>query len=202
MLELFHSRTSNNNILKGFSMYKIKSSFLLAVLTFSSLQLSAQSQQSKTLPNPRPVYSRSEYQPHIGLVGGVINTNNTGENEGEYGLDIGYQPYIPLGLGLEATRSDSADTDGQKNERTSILAKASYNFGGNSSIIRNSYVGAALGSILRQDNSYFAGGPLLGFDVPVTDDDKLSLGANAKYLMIDGTEPDALSVNAAIKYWF
>ncbi|MEQ1723181.1 MAG: hypothetical protein ABL930_08380 [Pseudobdellovibrio sp.] len=183
-------------------MNKIKSFFLLAILTFSSLQVSAQSNQSKTLPDPRPIYSRSENQPHIGVLGGVINTNNTGENVGEYGLDFGYQPYIPYGLGVEVTRSESADTNGDNNERTSLLAKGSYNFGGNSAIIRNSYVGVALGTILRNDNSYFAGGPLLGFDVPVSDDDKLSLGVNAKYLMIDGTEPDALSVNGAIKYWF
>lgn len=159
-------------------------------------------QQSKTFPRPRPVYNRAENQPHIGLMGGVVNTNNSSGNTGEYGVDLGFQPYIPFGFGAEATWSDSPDRTGGNSARTAVLAKGTYNFGGSTMIIRNSYAGLALGSVIRDDNSFFAGGPLVGFDVPIADEGMWTLGANAKYLFVDGVEPDALAVNAAVKYWF
>lgn len=175
--------------------------FLYIVATLL-LAFEVQAQQSKTFPNPRPVYTRAENQPHIGLMGGVVNTNNSSGNDGEYGVDIGFQPYIPYGFGIEAAWSEAPDTTGSDSSRTAVLAKGTYNFGGSTTIIRNSYAGVGLGSIIRDDNSYFAGGPLVGFDIPVTDEGMWTLGANAKYLFIDGVEPDALAVNAAIKYWF
>lgn len=173
---------------------------LIATLVFS-MQAKAESVESRTFPEIRKA-DRSEYQPHMGLIAGVVNTNNSSGNTGDYGLDVGYQPYIPFGVGLEATFSRSPDTTGQDQDRTSLLAKGTYNFGGDTPLIKNSYVGAALGTILRSDNSYLAGGPLVGFDIPVAEKGKFTLGASAKYLFVDGVEPDAAVVNAAAKYWF
>lgn len=178
-----------------------KKNLLYAVVTLI-LAFEVQAQQSRTFPESRPLYTRAETQPHVGLMGGVVNTNNSDGNTGEYGVDIGYQPYVPYGLGLEATWSDTPDTTGENSSRTAILAKSTYNFGGATTVIRNSYAGLGLGTVLRDDNSHFAGGPILGFDIPLTDEAMWTLGANAKYLFVDGVEPDALAVNAAIKYWF
>jgi hypothetical protein len=179
--------------MKNFKLIGVFAALILSV------QANAAPAESRTFPEARNADS-NEFQTHIGIVGGVVNTNNSSGNDTDYGLDIGYQPFVPYGLGLEATYSQSDDTNGTNEDRTSLLAKGTYNFGGETPVIKNSYAGVALGSILRPDNSYFAGGPILGFDIPV--ERKWTLGANAKYLFIDGTEPDATVVNAAVKYWF
>lgn len=179
--------------MKNFKLLGVAAALILSV------QANAASVESRTFPEPRKADSR-EFQTHIGVVGGVVNTNNSSGNDADYGLDIGYQPFIPFGAGLEATYSKSDNTNGQDEDRTSLLLKGTYNFGGDTPVIRNSYAGVALGSILRPDNSYLAGGPIVGFDIPV--EQKWTLGANAKYLFVDGIEPDATVVNAAVKYWF
>lgn len=180
--------------MKNFKLLGVAAALILSV------QANAASVESRTFPEPRKADS-NEFQTHIGVVGGVVNTNNSSGNDADYGLDIGYQPFVPYSLGLEATFSKSDDTAGNDEDRTSLLAKGTYNFGGDTPVIRNSYAGVALGTILRPDNSYLAGGPMVGFDIPVADR-KWTLGANAKYLFVDGVEPDATVVNAAVKYWF
>lgn len=183
----------------------MKKNILLSLIAVAlTVQANAQTiQQSRTPPDLRPIYSRSESQPHIGVLGGVVDTDSSTDTAGEFGLDIGYQPYIPFGLGLEATLSTEApDNNGGNSDRTSVLAKGTYNFGGDTAIIRYSYIGLGVGSIIRESNSYFAGGPLLGFDIPIVAKGIWTAGANAKYVFVDGEEPDALAVNAALKYWF
>ncbi len=181
-------------------MKKFKLLGLVALLMLSA-EAKAESVESRTFPDAHKA-DRSEYQPHVGVLGGIVNTNNTSGNTEDYGIDIGYQPFVPYGLGVEATFSKTPDTNGQDEDRTSLLAKGTYNFGGDTAVIKNSYAGVVLGSILRADNNYLAGGPMLGFDIPVTNQGKLTLGASAKYLFVDGIEPDATVVNAAVKLWF
>lgn len=161
--------------------------------------------RSKTQTDKAEYKGRSAQQPHIGLTAGVVNSNATDKTMPEYGLDLGFQPVVPFGVGLEASSSQQPSENGIETNRTSVLAKASYNFGGDTPIFRHSYVGVAAGTILRDSGSGFAAGPLVGFDIPLSnrqDSSPLSLGAAAKYLFTDNNEPETLSANGVLKYWF
>ena len=162
---------------------------LLMITLFSTLA-HAQKQDS-TFPNIRATYTRAEYQPHAGLLVGITNPNE-GDTSTEFGLDVGYQPYIPFGVGFEITRTD---------DRSILLGKATYNFGGNIPIIHSAFVGAAAG----HDDSVFVAGPLAGFDIPLSHDapgSQLTLGGTVKYLFSGEARAQALSVNGTMKYWF
>lgn len=194
-------------------MKKCKILSVLAVLAMS-MQVQAQyddRQQSTTYPDTR-VYTRSEMQPHVGLMAGTITTENSDidDNEAEYGIEIGYQPVPALGLALEASKATDLTPPPKlaqkttEDDRTTILAKASYMFGG-STVARFGHIGVAAGTVLRGDNSEFAGGPTLGFDIPLARElreSRVSLGADAKYLFTDGDEPETVSVAGNLKYWF
>lgn len=146
---------------------------------------------SKTFPKLRATYTRAEYQPHAGLLVGISNPKE-GDTSTEFGLDVGYQPYIPFGVGFEITRTD---------DRSIILAKGSYNFGGEIPVIHQAFVGVAAG----QDDSIFVMGPLAGFDIPLSADDpnsQLTLGGTVKYLFSNNDDAQSLSINGNMKYWF
>lgn len=163
---------------------------LLIISLFSAVAF-AEIKESSTFPNLRSTTSRAESQPHAGFHVGY-NDPNEGDNTRELGLDVGYQPYIPFGLGFEITNTDS---------RSIVLGKISYNFGGEIPIIHNSFVGMAAG----QDESTFVIGPLVGFDIPIASkgpDSKFTLGGGAKYLFSDNSNTEALSFNGNMKYWF
>lgn len=161
--------------------------------------------RSEAFPEKRSVGAVSEYQPHIGIMAGTVSSNNADSTYSEMGFDFGYQPYIPFGLGFEATGSKFEDTDGEIRSKTNLILKGSYNFGGDVFLIKNSFVGLAADSIILRENSDFCYGPLLGFDIPVTEDTSrshITIGANAKYLFTDDTPTEGLAVNGAVKYWF
>ena len=160
---------------------------LLLITLFSTLVFA----ESKTFPNLRATYTRAEYQPHAGLLVGISNPKE-GDTSTEFGLDVGYQPYIPFGLGFEITRTDN---------RSIILAKGSYNFGGDIPIIHNAFVGVAAG----RDDETTVFGPLAGFDIPLSEsgpNSQLTLGGSAKYLFSNNDDAQSLSINGNMKYWF
>lgn len=160
---------------------------LLVLSLFSTLAFA----ESKTFPNLRATYTRAEYQPHAGLLVGIANPKE-GDTSTEFGLDVGYQPYIPFGLGAEITRT---------NDRTILLAKGSYNFGGQIPVIHSAFVGVAAG----KDGTETVMGPLAGFDIPLSKDDpgsQLTLGGSVKYLFSSNADVQSLSINGTMKYWF
>ncbi len=164
----------------------------------------AQSGRSSTFPQPREVMQRSQYKPHVALLMGNNAPEGSGRTQAEFGVDVGYQPYIPFGLGVELTHS-LIDTGTELRNRNSVLAKSTYHFGGTIPVIRESYVGAGLGAAFNPSNTAVIGGPLAGFDIPVTtvnNNSVLSLGALAKYNFVGNDETDVASLNAVVKYWY
>lgn len=180
--------------------------FIVVAVVTLILGLSAQAQdleRRSILTQPRPVEQASEWKPHFGLLAGAALPEGSGATASEFGLDFGYQPFVPFGLGAEisyANIDDGIDTS----ERTTVWAKASYNFGGDMSIIRHSYVAAGLGAVFKEDGTSLAAAPMLGFDIPlgVAELDRMSLGALARYAIVADDEVDTFTLSAVAKYWY
>lgn len=151
---------------------------------------------------------KSQRKPHIGLQLGAVNPEYT-DPATEFGIEVGYQPYIPLAAAIELSTFSSDDNAGDF-RRTNLMAKGTYNFGGSTPIIRHSFIGAAIGPIYdsyADDNELNAGVKFLaGFDFPLTGNrttrvKSFSLGAAANYLVVANAQDNFL-VNGQLKYWF
>lgn len=186
--------------------------FLAAVAVFFAVQANAQTDEasdqkvSSTFPKPAPIEDAVGLRPHVGVKVGVANPEGSYDTAPEFGLDVGFQPYVPFGLGAAVTTSrNTSKTSAHDLERTTILARGTYNFGGTTPVIKNSWLGVAAGPVFRHNGTDLGVAPILGFDIPMREapGSYLSLGADAKYLAVSGTEePDAFSVNGVVKYWF
>jgi hypothetical protein len=154
---------------------------------------------SSTYPKIAEATNKNEMKPHIGLMGGFTSPDSGYASSGEYGINAGYQPWIPFGIGAEVTSSTLGSWT-----RTNLLATATYNFGGDADVLKNSYVGLGLGPIFDHDGTHVALAPLAGFDVPLGPSNRqlYSLGLYAKYMMVGDEAPDAFSMNGMVKYWF
>lgn len=188
------------------------SAYLFAALfafgsSFAFAQDTGESQT--TFPKPAPVTTDAAYQPHVGIIAGHSMPEGSYRSNVEYGIDVGYQPYIPFGLGLEVSQA-TYEGDGPNPEviRTKALVKASYNMGGNTVIIKDSYVGLGVGPMIERadadTNVYVGFMPNLGFDIPIGNqvENKFSLGGNARYLVSSSDTPDVFSLNGVAKFWF
>jgi|GEM_PF-818127 len=140
---------------------------------------------------------------HVGLLGGVNSPSGSDVNSSaEYGLDIGYQPTSVWSVGVEGTTTKLDRPDDAR--RSMALLKASTRFGGDIPFIKDFFVGAGAGPVITDGTWRFGGGPLAGFDIPLTSNrshDFISLGANAKYIWTNKS-PDSLISAVALKYWF
>jgi hypothetical protein len=184
--------------------------FSLLLLSLSCASF-AQGKSTSAFPKPRPIKSNQEYRIHAGVFGGVATPEERFRNTPEYGVDVGFQPYIPFGVGLEVSAfSTDRSIDGVRDQlnRTMVLAKASYNFGGDQILLRDSYVGLGLGPAFDSSSpwngTHFVTAPMLGFDIPLarSEADFISLGLVAKYHFVSGPSPDGFALNGAAKYWF
>ncbi len=162
--------------------------------------------RSGTFPRPMRVDGPGGYRPSVGLKMGVANPEGSYDSAAEVGVDVGFQPYVPFGFGATfATSKNASQTTAQDLERTSILARGTYNFGGSTPIIRHSWVGVAAGPVFRRDGTDLGLAPVAGFDVPIQDPggSYFSLGADAKYLaLVNSDDSDSLTVTGVLKYWF
>lgn len=186
--------------------------FVTAIVLFSSQVVIAADgdvpQSRRTFPAPREVQTTAEFKPHVGILTGFANTADDFGSAVNYGIDVGYQPVVPFGLGFELSRfTTSADLGGGLKEdlsRTKAIVRTTYNLGGTTPVIRSSYVGIGVGPVFdsRADSTYTKLGvnPLVGFDYPV--DPRFTLGLSANYLIIPGTTPDTWGANGMVKYWF
>ncbi len=183
---------------------------LAAALTIASSSFAQDEANttSTTFPSPREVTQESEYRPHIGIQGGISNPEGSYDTGSEIGLDVGFQPYIPYGLGAEFTQS-RAESKGDFNsiDRTNLLAKGTYNFGGDTFLIKDSYVGMGIGGAFSTGSSDWVLAPLAGFDMALNKNSERTMGivtagALAKYSIVEGGAANALSVNGMLKYWF
>lgn len=143
----------------------------------------------------------------MGLTAGVNAPESTNDDTGVAGAIIGFQPVAPLGLGLEVNTSRFNNGDDQNYKSIATLARATYNFGGDIPVIRDSFLGAAGGPLFlsnsNTDQTEWGIAPLAGFDIPLAERkrDVISLGLDAKYLITTDT-PDAIVAQGAVKYWF
>ena len=138
-------------------MTKNKFLSILAVISMSGISVwAADFKKSETsiFPSPRAVHNSDERMPHIGLMIGSTKPEGRFDASGEFGIDIGYQPYVPFGLGLEATFSElKSELTDKKIERGTVLAKLTYNLGGNIVVLRDSYVGVGVGAAIVDNPS-------------------------------------------------
>lgn len=188
---------------------KILSSLAALLLAFQVHAQTNDTPQSRTYPDTSPPVSRYESHPHIGIFAGVANPtgdNRLNNTEKEYGAEVGFQPWGPFGLAIEGSRTDMPITGGTTNQRTVVLAKGAYHFGGTTFLIKDSYLGVAAGTIFRGSENEATVGPTAGFDIPLArdaEDARFSIGANAKYLYTDRKgEPEVGSINGVLKLWF
>lgn len=183
-------------------------SFLAPLFVFSMAHAQDSSNTGSTSSTfPKPTRTAEEtLKPHVGLLAGSAAPEGSGHSStGAIGVDFGFQPYIPFGVGGEISYYKAPGTGTNSDlERTQILAKGSYNFGGQYAVIKHSYVGVGAGTMIENQTALLALVPMVGFDIPVTrmETTEISLGANARYALIEGSTPDALSVNGALKVWY
>jgi hypothetical protein len=182
-----------------------------AILLAGTTQAAPTGGASSTFPEPHKISEMSQQKPHIGIKGGMTNPRGDYQGAAEYGMEAGYQPYIPFSAAVEFTTMSANRSNSSNLNRTKILAKANYNFGGTVPLLRSSFVGAGLGPVFDSERGETvvrpALGLLAGFDVPLTSTgqiipDSFSLGANVSYLFVGNNGPDALGLNALVKYWF
>ncbi len=174
------------------------------VLLMSSVAYSQESLEGPgpTLPLIKKVENKGESRVHIGLNLGINSPEGSRGSTPELGLDIGYQPLIPFGLGVELSTSRFSGGDDEFHKRTTLLFRGTYNFGGDIPLIKHSYFGAAAGPVFLSDGSEMAFAPVMGFDVPLDVERRFSLGFIAKYLFVTSKDPDSMITSAAFKYWF
>lgn len=180
-----------------------KSTLVSLIPLMFTLHVRAQDNRSSEVVDMRAVESRSELKPHIGFMAGATQAEGTSQSTSQLGIDVGYQPYIPFGLAAEYSYSRLDDGD-EADNRNTLWAKGSYHFGGNTVVIRNSYVGLGLGAVLKTDGTSLAAAPMLGFDIPVVDRGAqgLSLGAMTRYAVVGNDESDTLLLSGVVKFWF
>lgn len=161
-----------------------------------------------TFPEPQKA-TEGTYKPHIGLQLGYAEPGEDRDGAMNYGFEFGYQPYIPLATALEITHFDS-DRDNQDNlQRTTVMAKSTYNFGGPDPIVRYSYVGAGIGAVMDtegENETNLGIKLLLGADFPLASSGLIhsksfTLGANVSYLSVVNAQ-DNFALNGQMKYWF
>ena len=187
----------------------IASSFL-AITAFAADDTRGASRRD-TFPEARPVDNRSEMKPSVGILAGysALNGGAYSNNAGAI-LEAGFQPYVPFGLSAQFQYSPGdVNVAGFKADlnTTNLLAKATYNFGGDIAVIRNSYIGLKTGATIYSgdfdSSTHYALGPVIGFDIPVDVHHNLTLGAEGTYLGVMGdNSPDQVSALGAVKYWF
>ena len=186
---------------------KKNNSLLTALIFGTTLAVvpTAMSEETKNtaLVQPRAVTEASEYKPHIGLQAGSNTPEGSNRTGAEFGFDIGYQVYIPYGIGLMYSHTTFENSNYDNEQRDELMAKGTYNFGGDIPVIRNSYIGLAAGASSNDGVNTLIAAPLLGFDIQVgkVKDTGVSLGALAKYIIYEGDNADSTTVSGVLKFW-
>lgn len=182
---------------------------LLCLLATTALRAYAQDASEQTVgtfPEPKEVETYEEQRIHMGINLGVNSPSGGYDTSTGLGVDVGFQPYIPFGVGAEAFTTDMDENNvNNDDQRTAVLARGTYNFGGEIPVIRHAYVGMAAGPVLTGETWDIGLAPLTGFDIPIAklaNGNDLSLGANIKYLYTTSATADAFMTSAAVKYWY
>lgn len=184
----------------------MKTLFILALSLMTYTASAADDYGSSSMNRPSNMFT-SEYKPSIGLLAGVRTPEGDGDDEAAIGLDFNYAPTKEhFTLGGEYSFSQVGTGDNQDDQHT-VLLKAGYRFGGDTMFIRDSWIALGAGALITDEDTLAVSAPMLGFDIPITNQDKeyLTLGANARYNFIEnvaGADNDTMTVNGAVKYWY
>jgi len=193
-----------NSLIREFQIGRKVLAFVIATSIYT-IDATAQSGVTQVTVPPREA-AQSEMRPHVGLIAG--STIRDSSAHGTLGIDAGMQPYIPFGLGVEFLRSQvQSPVDDQFEDAYSLMGRGTYNFGGEIPFIRHSYIGLMAGAINTAGETLAASAPVIGFDIPLKESSDisgnyLSLGANARYTIIEGSGRDNGLLAAQMKYWF
>jgi hypothetical protein len=197
-----------------YEKYTIIATYLLVVL-FGAFAHAARTYNNSdtttrsTFLNMEPS-RENEMRPHVGLQLGYAEPGKSYDPATQYGIEVGYQPYVPLAAAVELSTflSDADNADNLR--RSTLMAKGTYNFGGDTTIIKHSFLGAAIGPVYDTQGSnrewnlglkYLA-----GVDIPLTGNGttrtkSFSLGATASYMSVANAQDNFL-LNGQLKYWF
>lgn len=211
-------RRIHNQTNYGGFMFNLKTTLIIAFIAVLFLSVSAYSidQETKetlqsTFPKPRRAYTPNETKAHIGAELGYAEPGQNFDAGAEYGINVGFQPVIPFGLGAELTTFRASEDTGIGLQRTKLMINGTYNFGGPIAVLKNSYVGTGVGSVFDamggQHNVYLGINLLGGMDFPIAQDgigrNTFTIGGAAKYLIIPEPDvQDSFALNAQIKYWY
>jgi hypothetical protein len=166
---------------------------------------------SRTIPRTRKPANDAETKPSLGVFAGLADTAQGERNSTVgYGVDVAFQPLIPWSAGIELSRYTAGSDNDRDLNRNKLLFHGAFNFGGTTPVIKDSYAGLMLGPVFDEVggrwDTEFGVAPTLGFDIPIAMDEaqqtKYTLGANANYLFVTGSNPDAFALNGMLKYWF
>ena len=161
----------------------------------------------KTYEEVKDLNESGLYRPHFALISGVSDpVDNAYDAAGLLAIEAGYQIRVPYGVGIEIAAQDYENDNGTDLTRTQMFLKGSYNFGGDTPVIKYSYVGVGVGMVAENSDAsatYGAIMPNAGFDIPLTVlSEKISLGGNLRYTATASNEADSLGLNGVVKYWF
>jgi hypothetical protein len=205
-----HTFISNREITLGilFSLLAFLGLMALNSTAFAQSTPASPSTSRSVVPEARDA-TTDQFKPHIGVSLGYAEPESGYDGTTQYGIELGYQPYIPFGAALEVSsfRSDRANADDLR--RTTAVLKGTLNFGGDTPFIRHSYIGAGLGAVIDSagDSETNLGLKFLaGFDIPinrtgVTSRKTFTVGATASYLSVLDAQ-DNYGLNGQVKYWF
>lgn len=175
-----------------------------AILILFALHAKAEEiQSSTTAPHS---YVQDDFQPYVGLLSGAATSKETDKSSSEFGIIAGYQ-MLPIAFAVEFSGSEYKDDDGFLKDKTNLILHGLYHFSGDNFVTRYTFLGAGIGTIVRSSATDFTVGPMVGFDVPLSDYNSknmqhFSLGAVAKYLLTNSTPTQGVAINGSLKYWF
>lgn len=188
-----------------------KSFGILAILSLGILSLStaAVASETDTVPELRAIERDSAFKPHVGLQFGLVNPDGPKDSNLTFGAELGFQPIIPIGAVLELSYAGFSDAASNDFSRLKLLAKGTFNFGGDIPVIKHSYLGLGVGPMVERtpgDTDIALGiMPFVGADIPLSgevDPGEFSLGANVRYLFSSTGAPDSFGVSSVLKYWY
>lgn len=179
---------------------------LMLMGTTSNAVEETPSRVKESFPKLRKAQNLEEEKVSVGVNAGSALTEGRANTLG-YGVEAAFQPVIPLSAVLElggyvAPASGTTPVL----TRTKLLARGQYNLGGDIPFVRYSWVGVGIGPVWDNMNNStvisLGVAPIVGFDIPINEDAKFSLGANANYMFVGNAKPDVFALNGVAKYWF
>ena len=174
---------------------------LAATLVLSPL---AHAQKSAIIPSVRKAEGMEQMKPSIGFWGGYAQTESR-RDATTFGADYTFQQYIPFSFGAEVLGMVARTKDTTSVlTRTRVLAKASYNFGGDIIILKNTYVSLGLGPVFDNESGTLDTRlgivPAIGMDF-MLGESGWSAGVNFGYMFLTAGN-QSFTANGVMKYWF